>query len=333
VIKVTCTNEGTEPVSMNSLVDLPDELTYVSASIVPEFVGDTLSWEITNLDPGQSKDISVTIKVSAATPVGTSISIFGKVIVIGQEDHNLADNEVFLVDKVVASCDPNDKNVEPAGHLTPQMISDSTHLIYTIRFQNTGNYPASFITIRDTLSSNLDITSLKIVSASHPFSWKLLSNDVLEFLFQNIDLPDSMANDLESRGFVKYSIRPKTSLRIADQITNTANIIFDFNIPVITNTVKSTVSLESSVSDPRLLLSAKVSPSPCKDILKIEIEDSNLHYPVIAQLFDANGRLIRQMTIYGTPSFEMDVHAAMAGVYFVQLTSSKRHNSYRIVKI
>ncbi|MCI4670303.1 MAG: hypothetical protein MRZ79_19355, partial [Bacteroidia bacterium] len=102
----------------------------------------------------------------------------------------------------IGSYDPNDKTaIPPAGDILP-----ASPLTYTIRFQNTGTDTAFFINILDTLSQNLDINTLEVQVASHPYVFEVISQNpaVVRFRFDPIFLPDS-TTDLEgSNGFVKF---------------------------------------------------------------------------------------------------------------------------------
>lgn len=63
----------------------------------------------------------------------------------------------------------------------------------------------------------------------------------LIFLFEDILLPGSTTNLPGSQGFVTFEISAHPDLDDFSTIDNTAGIYFDFNQPVITNTVTSTL--------------------------------------------------------------------------------------------
>ena len=66
---------------------------------------------------------------------------------------------------------------------------------------------------------------------------------MLVFNFPNINLPDSNSNEPGSHGYVQFKIRAKNNIVIGDVLSNTANIYFDFNAPIITNTTNNAVIL------------------------------------------------------------------------------------------
>jgi hypothetical protein len=63
----------------------------------------------------------------------------------------------------------------------------------------------------------------------------------LKFLFPNILLPDSNTNEVASHGFIQYSVKLNAGLPEGTLISNRADIYFDFNQPVLTNTVHSRI--------------------------------------------------------------------------------------------
>jgi uncharacterized repeat protein (TIGR01451 family) len=114
----------------------------------------------------------------------------------------------------------------------------TNELDYLIRFQNTGTDTAFKVVVTDVLPPQLDVISMKTVSASHPYTVSLKKN-VVTFTFDNILLPDSFRNEKASHGFVRFKIGLKQGLKIGDNISNNAAIYFDYNAPIITNSVRS----------------------------------------------------------------------------------------------
>jgi hypothetical protein len=139
---------------------------------------------------------------------------------------------------VVGSFDPNDKTAFPNSTLD---ISGDRWLTYLIRFQNTGTASAEHIFITDTLSASLDWSTFNLLSYSHQPLTQVYNDGLVKFSFPHINLPDSNTNEPASHGFVQYKIRAKDSLALGSTIENTANIFFDFNAPVITNTTSNAV--------------------------------------------------------------------------------------------
>jgi hypothetical protein len=148
-----------------------------------------------------------------------------------------------------ASYDPNDKQVTPTGTGLLGAIDSNSSLpmTYTIRFQNTGNDTAVNVVIRDTLSSSLDLSSIKTISSTHPFTFQVLYGGVAQWTFSKIMLVDSATNELLSKGSISYNINQSSKLSYGTQIKNKALIYFDFNEPIITNTVLNTIYKNLSI--------------------------------------------------------------------------------------
>ncbi len=146
--------------------------------------------------------------------------------------------------EIIGSFDPNDKAVHPTGIADQHYIAEGTELTYKIRFQNTGNDTAFRVAIIDTLHSDyLDLQTFEITSASHPYNARIANQNVLIVEFNNILLPDSTTNELESHGFVQYRITPFQDAPKNSIVTNVGDIYFDYNQPITTNTVFNTIGI------------------------------------------------------------------------------------------
>ncbi len=161
-------------------------------------------------------------------------------------DSSAVNNMASLREIVRGSFDPNDKTEVHGGTLTTTQYAGGEYLQYLIRFQNTGTDTAFFITVKDTLQQKFDLSTLEIVSASHPFVFRLNGN-IATWDFKKINLPDSTTDEPNSHGFILFRVKPKTGLTVGDEFTNNAAIYFDFNLPVITNQEKTTIGSNNGV--------------------------------------------------------------------------------------
>lgn len=235
---------------------------------------------------------------------------------------------------IIDSYDPNDKNAAPAGYLDDHFIKTTTDKIeYTIRFQNTGSDTAFTVVIKDTLDPNLDISTLQVGPASHNFTWKLsgIENTHLVFTFNNILLPDSTTNNPGSNGFVKFAISPKQGLAEGVQISNKAEIYFDYNSAVITNTYVHTFSNQvfedktrtsQVVEGKTFALNPGVTPSyievypnPVTNTLYLKQNTGGASTIII---FTAEGKKILEKTLSGSSS-AIDVSSLEQGAYIYEV--------------
>ncbi len=332
-ITITYKNEGTEPANFEIHLVLPAELDFLTASPDASLLLDTLSWIINDVSAGQSGNINVVVLTDVSVPIGTLLSLYSSVEVLEAADVNPLDNETQLITEVVGSYDPNDKSVFPAGYITPAMIADTQRLEYTIRFQNTGNFPATFVRIQDTLSSNLDLSTLQILSASHPFTWKLLPGNLLDIFFDNINLPDSTSDERGSHGFVKFAIDARPTLQLADQIENKAYIYFDFNVPVITNTVGSTVGFETGIHEPREVLYLTASPVPTKDNITVSFRNTDLTGRTLLTLFNTDGIAVKTFVTENSSNILLDLSELPSGLFFLKASNGNAFGTIRVIKI
>lgn len=197
---------------------------------------------------------------------------------------------------VTGSYDPNDKSAVPEGYGEQHFVAANTDLEYLIRFQNTGTDTAFQVIIRDQISPFLDPASVQPGAASHPYTWSLSGTGELTFTFSPIALPDSGANLAASQGFVQFRISQRPNLPPNTRFENRAAIYFDFNAPVITNTVFHTIKplfkQTSGVLRPVFAESEKLKvwPNPADEVTYISFKDKALS-PRKLSLYDLSGRL------------------------------------------
>ncbi|RTQ48135.1 T9SS type A sorting domain-containing protein [Hymenobacter gummosus] len=144
---------------------------------------------------------------------------------------------------IVDSFDPNDKQVVPAGVTAQHYTPTGVPLRYRIRFQNTGTDDAYRVVLVDTLSAHLDMSTLQVGAASHPYRLSVggKGRAVLTFTFAGLTLPPSSRNEPASHGFVEFTVKPKSGLAPRTQVDNYADIFFDYNEPVRTNTTTNRI--------------------------------------------------------------------------------------------
>ena len=153
------------------------------------------------------------------------------------------------------SYDPNELIASPTGWGTAHKILKDQLITYKIGFQNTGSADAVSIVLVDTLSSALDLSTLKILNSTHAIKKVEISPVAdgrikLSVTYAGINLPPSSVNEPGSHGYVEFSILPKSTTAIGTQIKNRAFIYFDFNSYIETNSVLQTIALPEVVSNP-----------------------------------------------------------------------------------
>jgi len=274
---VNCSNAGTTSQTASVSLSLDSNLTFSFASVPPSSSsGNLLTWNSLILQPGESVNIMIDATVAVVFP-NTPVTITAQ-ITSAATDETPDNNADTLTENVLSSYDPNDKLVEPAGVAAEKWTLKDQYLTYTIRFQNTGNYYAFNVHLTDVLDQNLDFTTLQVISSSHEVEYLLKANE-LNFYFNNIMLPDSNMDLSGSNGYVQYRIKPKPGLADNTVIENTADIFFDFNPAVTTNTTENKLVdvIPTGIWSPGLSADGfvKVYPNPAEGNQSLTIEISN----------------------------------------------------------
>lgn len=148
----------------------------------------------------------------------------------------------------VGSYDPNDITGYPYGYGPKKYIEKYNRLEYKVRFQNTGTDTAFTVLVRNVINPEIDITSFKLLGASHEYTYRFINERELEVKFSNIRLVDSTRDEKNSHGYFIYEAMPSKTLIDEDTIGNVADIYFDFNAPVRTNIELHTIGRPLFVS-------------------------------------------------------------------------------------
>jgi len=283
------------------------------------FAADGSTWRIEAeqepLHPGMSKPSASLEGCGGLTP--------GYVNAFPQDDADLfRDVECRMV---VASYDPNIKVASPAGVGDNRVIQPNTPLEYTIHFQNTGNDTAFLVRLVDVLPYVLDPATFRPGTSSHPCTWRLLSGDTLEIIFDPIVLPDSTTNEPASHGWFEFSIAQRPNLPNGTILRNSAAIYFDYNDPVITDPALHTIGqLTVHVDDlpENLEPGWRVLGNPLQDRCVFEATKA-VSGPGRFELFDLQGRLLRT-EIFDGNQFVFHRQGQAPGVYLFRIVSTQR---------
>lgn len=314
-VNLTVKNSGTVAQSAHLTVWLDPLLHLESSTPQPTQVfPDSLIWDLGALESWDSRTFQLTVRTDMAAQIGQLLSIQALATPVKNDQTPLNNLNTFQA-HVRGAYDPNEKSVEP-GTYTNTDFSSGAPLVYTIQFQNTGNEPAEFIRITDPLDPALDPASFKLLCSSHPCTWKITGKGILEFRFNSIFLADSLHNEPASHGFVKFSLKPKVWMPINTSIYNTANIYFDYNEPVQTNTARTTIGLvrkttaEMEQAPPPMRVSLQLAPNPTSDFVIVETPEASGYL----QLINAQGEVVKRQEVLKSIT-TVDVHGAPNGMY------------------
>ncbi len=314
-------NGGTLQVTVNGPVN------YTGPSVgalTPSVVGNTYTYSIadfasTNIQ--QSFILNFITQTTAQS--GDTVSVSATLTPSGA-DIDATNNTLTYTYLVLNSYDPNMKEVNPVDVLPGY----EDYFTYTIHFQNLGTAPAFNINIKDTLDSDLDFSTFRVINASHDYSHNL-SGSLLNFYFLNIMLADSASNPEGSKGFVQYQVKPKANLPLGTSIENTAHIFFDFNEAVVTNTTVNNFVEEVGINE--IASSAfSIYPNPSNGNITI-VNQNGGNETLNIEIYDLLGKkLVGESLSFKNGSSNMSLSLA-AGTYLVSIENKGNVGSYRMV--
>ena len=240
---ITVRNDGCLPLAGTATVQLQDNVSFVSVARDSVTLTDnTITFTFDTLQPGEAYHNSIKLRMPNEDFAGDTILLGGAAGASFAGEATVTDS-VDYTTVLRCAVDPNDKSVLPyrPDNTNSNYTQADETLRYRIRFENMGNDTAFAVRIEDQLSEHLDWTTLLPIHASHPYEFTLAEDGLLTVDFPGIELVDSSVSATASQGFVVFDIEPKEGLPDFTRIENTAGIFFDFNRPVITNTVISTI--------------------------------------------------------------------------------------------
>ena len=285
-----------------------------------------LTYNYTNLQPFETREITITININTpqenpAVNLGDQLN-FTAIINPLSGDEYLPDNTSSLKQIVVGSYDPNDKTCVEGNEVGPESIGQYVH--YVIRFENTGTFPAENIVVKDMIDlTKFDLSTLIPISSSHSFITRIAADGKVEFIFESIQLPFDDANN---DGYVAFKIKTLPSLAVGNTFSNKANIYFDYNFPIETNTAITSIQALGN-SDFNLDEYITLYPNPVKNELNIKVNNEISISSV--NIYNALGQLVLVAT---NPSESIDVSGLKTGCYFVKVISDKGTSNGQIIK-
>ncbi len=283
--------------------------------------GDTLFWDFSNWEAGQRAYVA---KVGFRLPANidflgdTIVSTAGVLVANNKSDSPI--KEVRTV--VTGSYDPNDKQV-----VQTEVLEEQYKLDYKIRFQNTGTDKAFLVVVRDTISSLYDLSTLEVGAASHHYDFSIEPNNVLQWVFRDILLPDSTTNEPESHGFLTFSIERKKDLFIGDSIVNKAEIYFDYNPEIVTNWARTDIVAPKVTSTETSFVeeSSIVYPNPSSGTITLSSPANG-----VLSVRGLSGMLVKQIAVEQGLS-TINLSELDRGIYILELRTEKGRMQSKLV--
>lgn len=322
-------NVGTDTVSSGTISWKKDpRVTVTNYSATPNsIIGDSATWNYSSLKPFDSIRIFIDVRtpLPPALNAGDTMKYVARILPVSG-DVKPIDNTLFLYHWVLGPVDPNQK-MNLNAKLSLDEVQSGADVNYVIQFQNVGTAAAFDVIIKDTLSNKLQLSSLEIVAATHPFTMEL-KGSVITWKFININLPDSSSNEPGSHGFVAYRIKPQATLQVGDSILNKAGIYFDYNPAVITNTdvlrIVSNNIVTGLPSNPILDKSIFVYPNPVTNS-SITIKNNSGQQLKHWRLINGSGTtIVEDRLLSSADRVSITIpRTTQTGFYVLQLLTSK----------
>ncbi|RXR35496.1 T9SS type A sorting domain-containing protein [Flavobacterium piscinae] len=325
------TNNGIAPASGTLSFEKDPALTISNIS-----VGGTtnlptgFTFDYTDLMPSETRSITVTMSVPPipTVAIGDLATNFVSISSL-TTDANPNNNTASQTKPIVASYDPNEKNESHGDKIALADFTEDDYLYYTIRFQNTGTTNATFVRLEDVLDAQLNPESLRMIAASHPYILERISNELI-WKFDNIQLVPQIVNENASIGFVHFKIKPNQGIAVGDIIPNTADIYFDFNPVIVTNTFET--EFVENLSTPDFTNSTVVlSPNPTKDRLQVQLNGSDTISEI--SVYDVVGKRVYYKNKLEVNATAVDFSNLHQGVYMVEvITASNQKLVNKVIK-
>src|SRR5690606_19726727 len=146
-----------------------------------------------------------------------------------------------------------------------------------------------------------------------------------DFIFDDINLPTATSDPEGSQGFVAFKVKPLPTIQLDDVIANAADIYFDFNAAIVTNTVFTKFVDVLGVSDFETI-KVIAFPNPANNNLNIQAERSISSIEIMNLL----GQTL--LTSKGNSNREqIDISGLAAGNYFVKVVVGDASRVLRVV--
>ncbi|MFN4081206.1 MAG: hypothetical protein ACK4NS_09915 [Saprospiraceae bacterium] len=212
---------------------------------------DSRAWRFSELGAGEVRHIFLSLMAAESMIADTHAVIMASALWIGDGGGELERFDLEM--EILASHDPN--YIVTLRKRTGFRRIAAKEFGYKVRFQNTGEGPASKVAVTCRLPRGLDPGSLRLLDAypacppcaAVPAGQSCLDTaryaDRIEFTFRNVYLPGTRQQGVGDRdstkGFLRFSLKPSGSVSKLPMPTR-AHIVFDKNAPVFTNATQST---------------------------------------------------------------------------------------------
>lgn len=301
---------------------LDNSINFVAASLPGhQQSGNTVYWNIADLNTLQGNPVKVAISLNnnQANFLCNTIKLYA-----AMPDADSGNNEFTLCDSVYSNIPIQIKT----GITDSLYLQTNTPIIYSVHFQNTTTDTLSQVIVVDTISAALNINSLQILNTSHYYILSIENNNVLRFIFPNINMLPGEG------GLVQFLLNPSINITQGAVIYNNAAIVYGGNGTVMTgpaSTAARPPDPSSTEEIPSLLsgISLVAFPNPTTGALKVIVsgERGNDGYLLI---YDLSGRLLMHQK--AGKHTDISMRSIPSGIYLLKYEDSKWNQTIKVVK-
>lgn len=291
-------------------------------------VGNGFTYNFTNLLPFETRFIDVTLQCPTIPTValGQLLNHSAAITPVAGDIFPI-NNATTETQTIIGSYDPNDKTESHGPSILFSGYNSNDYFNYTIRFENTGTANALTVRVDDVLDSMLDETTIRTISASHPYVFNRVNTN-LSWRFDNIQLPPSVANTNIGHGYVTFQVKLKPGYAVGDVIPNVASIFFDFNPAIITNTFQSEFVNQLNLNQ-SYLEEVTIYPNPTSQ--NIQFDNSNLNYNTVV-VYTTLGQELKKQKLAFSSNETIEMCQLASGLYLLQFTGEFGTSTVKIVK-
>ena len=316
-IDIKVLNNGTFGETGTIEIQYPDHVeldTGFTAYLEHDTDNNLLTLEVESLPPFYCTYYTVPFIAPAAEFVNQEFTT--RITILRDEaGSDVIDGSYEYTNVLLCSYDPNDKLVRSSDGGSDLELGSTGDLMYTIRFQNTGNYFAENVRVVDTVSSFLDLSTFEFVASSHDVDIRM-EGRVIYFNFYDIQLPDSTSDFEGSQGFVSFRIRPLGTDTVGLEMKNKADIYFDYNPPILTNETLSRVVDVTSIDDPANVDHYRIYPNPSNRYLNIEAINESSADGIDYRIYSPTGQIVDAGVTRGG---QINISHLAPGMHMLQL--------------
>jgi len=165
-----------------------------------------------------------------------------------------------------------------------------------------------------------------MLNASHDYMVTRVGSD-LKWQFEDINLPSESMDEPNSHGFVYFKIKPLAGFQDGDIIPNVADIYFDFNPAITTNTFESEFVTTLSVGE-FSTISYSMYPNPANSTVHIQFNTA-VAEEIVVSIYNLQGKLVNKpSTNSNETKLSFDISNLSQGMYFVAL----KGESFKLVE-